>query len=88
MSYLCLHSSALGLTPDFRPHLREVPADEAEALANERGLRWIETSAKSNANVARVFDMCLEEIDKSLHPRDPNAPATQDAGDKNGCIIM
>jgi Ras family protein len=76
------------LTSDDRPNLREVQKDEAEALAKERGLRWIETSAKSNDNVTKVFDMCLEEIDKSMHPRDPNAPATQDQDDKNGCIIM
>jgi Ras family protein len=77
----------VGQKNDLEPHLREVPKDEAEALAKERGLRWIETSAKSNDNVTKVFDMCLEEIDKSINPRDPNAPATQDADDK-GCIIM
>lgn len=79
----------VGQKSDLESDQREVPAEEAEQLAKERGLRWIETSAKSNANVARVFDMCLDEIDKAMHPRDPNAPATQPGQDKDaGCIIM
>lgn len=48
--------------------LREVPQEEAKQLAQEYKLAWIETSAKSNSNVALVFDMCLEEIEKSMHP--------------------
>jgi Ras family protein len=64
-----------------------VPAEEAKKLAEERGLRWIETSAKSNANVEKVFDMCLEEIEKALHPNDTGAKAPA-SNQKEGCIVM
>lgn len=66
----------------FSGSAREVPAEEGKKLAAERGLAWIETSAKSNQNVARVFDMCLEEIEKSLHPNTGGAPKD------DGCIVM
>lgn len=70
---------------------REVPAEEAEKLAKERSLRWIETSAKCNANVARVFDMCLEEIEKSMHPTDGTAAAAgtdTTTKNKDNCVAM
>ncbi|KAG8797833.1 GTP-binding protein [Serendipita sp. 399] len=69
--------------------LREVTADEAEKLAKECNLRWIETSAKANANVTRVFDMCLEEIEKSMNPNQASAASNQNsASNKDGCIVM
>jgi Ras homolog enriched in brain len=67
-------------------------------MAEETGLAWIETSAKSNANVAAVFDLCLEEIEKAMHPERATdasgATANGSAGEKkapnkgNQCIIM
>jgi len=41
-----------------------VTAAEAEAVAKELGAAWIETSAKNNVNVAKVFELCLGEIEK------------------------
>lgn len=70
------------------PSVREVSQKEGEDFAKERGLRWIEASAKTNANVSKVFDVCLEEIEKAMHPTDPNAPAQAGKQDKEGCIIM
>jgi GTPase SAR1 family protein len=67
-------------------------------MAKETGLAWIETSAKSNANVAAVFDLCLEEIEKSMHPEratdTSGATANGTTGDKkplnkgNQCVAM
>lgn len=76
--------------------MREVPQDEARQMAKETGLAWIETSAKSNANVAAVFDLCLEEIEKSMHPERATdaSGANGSAGDKktankgNQCVVM
>lgn len=76
--------------------LREVPAEEAAQLAKERGLAWVETSAKDK-NVNVVFEMCLKEIEKVMHPEEaaaaaaaaanapPNGAATND---KDKCIAM
>ena len=66
-------------------------------MAKETGLAWIETSAKSNANVAAVFDLCLEEIEKSMHPeRATDASGAEANGSVDGkkankgnqCIAM
>lgn len=75
-----------------------MPQDEARQMAKETGLAWIETSAKSNANVAAVFDLCLEEIEKAMHPESANDASGADAngsadGKKaankgNQCIVM
>jgi GTPase SAR1 family protein len=77
--------------------LREVPAEEAAQLAKERGLAWVETSAKDK-NVNIVFEMCLKEIEKSLHPEEAAAAAAAAANAANGsangakdadkCIVM
>ena len=77
--------------------LREVPQDEARQMAKETGLAWIETSAKSNANVATVFNLCLEEIEKSMHPEratDASGAAANGSADekkpanKGNCVVM
>jgi len=66
-------------------------------MAKDTGLAWIETSAKSNANVAAVFDLCLEEIEKSIHPEratDPSAAGANGSVDekktanKGNCVTM
>lgn len=77
--------------------MREVPQDEARQMAKETGLAWIETSAKSNDNVAAVFDLCLREIEKSMHPEratDANGAAANGPADekkspnKGNCVVM
>lgn len=66
-------------------------------MAKETGLAWIETSAKSNDNVAAVFDLCLNEIEKAMHPEratdagggTANGPADQKkAANKGNCVVM
>ena len=86
-----MRRASLYLPTKLSGQRREVPAEEAEKIAKERNLRWIETSAKCNANVTRVFDMCLEEIEKSMHPNDGTAAtAATDATTKNkdNCVAM
>lgn len=41
---------------------RKVRRDEAEQLAAELGLRYVETSAKSNSNVERAFELLARDI--------------------------
>jgi len=44
---------------------------QAEALAEHLGCAWIETSAKDDINVDKVFELCLQEIEK------PNLTASE-----------
>jgi len=46
---------------------RQVQPADAEALAKSLGSAWIETSAKTNTNVAKVFELCLAEIEKKTN---------------------
>jgi Ras family protein len=66
-------------------------------MAKETGLAWIETSAKSNDNVAAVFDLCLQEIEKAMHPEratdasgaTANGPAdAKKMANKGNCVVM
>ncbi|KAI3614660.1 hypothetical protein CBS9595_003931 [Malassezia furfur] len=41
---------------------------EGKELAQQLKCAWVETSARHNANVAKVFDLMLGEIEKSLNP--------------------
>ncbi|KAG5646604.1 hypothetical protein DXG03_002908 [Asterophora parasitica] len=61
---------------------RQVEAAEGEALAKKLHATWVETSAKNNVNVAKVFDLCLIEIEKQVPPSMPE-PAKP-----SSCIVM
>jgi len=43
---------------------RQVSPGEGEDLAKANHAAWIETSAKNNINVAKVFELCLAEIER------------------------
>ncbi|GAA97719.1 uncharacterized protein L969DRAFT_106098 [Mixia osmundae IAM 14324] len=58
---------------------RQVPKEEARKLAQEWNCVFIETSAKDNDNVAKVFEDILIEIEKKINP----APEA-----KSSCAIM
>ncbi|RPD80675.1 hypothetical protein L226DRAFT_452674 [Lentinus tigrinus ALCF2SS1-7] len=60
---------------------RQVQPQEAEKLAGELDAAHIETSAKQNINVAKVFELCLAEIEK----RKPNNQAEVKG---TGCTVM
>lgn len=60
---------------------RQVQPDEGENLAKENHAAWVETSAKNNVNVGKVFELCLAEIEK-------RTPANQTEPPTSRCIIM
>jgi GTPase SAR1 family protein len=45
--------------------MRQVETAEAQALATEWKCPFIETSAKHNQNIQKVFELMLDEIEKS-----------------------
>ncbi|KAL1933903.1 hypothetical protein VTP01DRAFT_7993 [Rhizomucor pusillus] len=57
---------------------RQVSTQEGKDLAEQWGCPTVETSAKHNENVAKIFDMLIAEIEKA------NNPPTEDKG---GCVI-
>ncbi|KAI0723103.1 small GTPase superfamily [Earliella scabrosa] len=63
---------------------RQVPSKEAEDLASEIGAAHIETSAKENINVAKVFELCLAEIEK----RQPNNKPAAAKDNGSTCTVM
>ncbi|KAI1786682.1 small GTPase superfamily [Ganoderma leucocontextum] len=60
---------------------RQVQTKEAQELASELGAAHVETSAKENVNVAKVFELCLAEIEKR-QPSNKAEPKT------SSCNIM
>ncbi|TBU32965.1 small GTPase superfamily [Dichomitus squalens] len=60
---------------------RQVQKKEGEKLAEDLAAAHIETSAKENINVAKVFELCLAEIEK----RQPNNKAEPET---SRCHIM
>ncbi|KAJ7635100.1 small GTPase superfamily [Roridomyces roridus] len=69
----------VGSKSDLRTS-RRVDAQEGQQLARENQAAWIEASALQNQNVARVFELCLEEIEKTNAP--PPPPKS------SGCLVM
>jgi len=61
---------------------RQVPPNEGEELAKTNKAAWVETSAKDNVNVGKVFELCLAEIEK----RSPHGQTDQPEASK--CLIM
>ncbi|PPR06580.1 hypothetical protein CVT24_001761 [Panaeolus cyanescens] len=65
---------------------RQVQAAEGQKLAEDNHCAWIETSAKEDINVSKVFELCLAEIEKEnqQHTQTDVTPAKN----KQGCCIM
>ncbi|KAL1691729.1 P-loop containing nucleoside triphosphate hydrolase protein [Schizophyllum commune] len=61
---------------------RQVDPAEGRSLASTHNAAWIETSAKENVNVGKVFELCLEEIEKRL------SPYTEPKSSRYNCAIM
>ncbi|KAI0307143.1 small GTPase superfamily [Multifurca ochricompacta] len=59
---------------------RQVQPTEGEGLARANHAAWVETSAKNNINVAKVFELCLAEIERQA-PTKAEPPASR-------CLIM
>jgi small GTP-binding protein len=58
---------------------RQVSTEEGQALAKQWNCTFIETSAKHNQNISRVFDQMLSEIEKV---------GGGDQEKKSGCVLM
>ncbi|KAI0005037.1 small GTPase superfamily [Russula compacta] len=57
---------------------RQVQAAEGEDLAKANHAAWVETSAKNNVNVAKVFELCLAEIERQAPTKaEPEASRCQ-----------
>jgi len=61
---------------------RQVKQNEGEDLAKINKAAWVETSAKNDVNVGKVFELCLAEIEKRAPAGSSEAPAA------NKCIFM
>jgi len=61
---------------------RQVPPSEGEELAKLNKAAWVETSAKNNVNVGKVFELCLAEIEKR------SASSQTDQPEAGRCLIM
>lgn len=72
-----LYNSLVGLSNDLSLS-RKVETVEAKTLAEEFNCPFIETSARHNANVSKVFELLIAEIEKHNNP-------TPDANNK--CAI-
>ncbi|KAH9849973.1 small GTPase superfamily [Lenzites betulinus] len=60
---------------------RQVDEEEAQKLAHDLDAAFVETSAKNNVNVAKVFELCLAQIEKRQPNNKQEPPASR-------CIIM
>jgi GTPase SAR1 family protein len=53
---------------------REVNTAEIEEYAKERGLPWVETSAKTNRNVEEAFAMVIRLVREKRNPKVEEKP--------------
>lgn len=60
---------------------RQVEPSEGEQLAQMNNAVWIETSSKNNVNIAKVFELCLAEIEKRTSNSQPEPTGRR-------CLIM
>jgi Ras family protein len=61
---------------------RQVTREEGAAIAKSWGkTAFIESSARHNENVGKIFDAMVAEIEKDMNP-EPEVP------EKSGCRIM
>ncbi|KAF9560345.1 hypothetical protein CPC08DRAFT_690138 [Agrocybe pediades] len=60
---------------------RQVDPKDGQMLAKQNDCAWIETSAKENINVGKVFELCLQEIEKNTVPNQQEPQAKL-------CVVM
>lgn len=47
---------------------RQVKTEEGQAMAEEFGCAFIEASARENANVGKIFELMVTEVEKAMNP--------------------
>lgn len=47
---------------------RQIPTEDLKKQAQEWGCAYTEASARHNENVARSFELCIAEIEKTINP--------------------
>ncbi|KAF5326170.1 hypothetical protein D9611_000816 [Ephemerocybe angulata] len=53
---------------------RQVDMSDGKKLAERNGCAFVETSAKNDINVSKVFELCLQEIEKRAAPNQGEQP--------------
>jgi len=71
----------VGSKVDLAATGRQVETTEGEKLAKSTNAAFVETSAKENINVGKVFELCLAEIEKRTAPNQAETTT-------KGCFIM
>ena len=73
---------------DLADERREVPEEEAAAMAAQWGVPYIETSAKTKVNVDKVYyDLLSKVAERKTQPSE--APSTGGDGDtKCSCVLL
>ncbi|CAK7331622.1 unnamed protein product [Dovyalis caffra] len=66
----------VGNKADMDESKRAVPTSKGQALADEYGIKFFETSAKTNLNVEQVFFSIARDIKQRLADTDPRAEPT------------
>ncbi|KAH8887470.1 hypothetical protein GQ53DRAFT_827256 [Thozetella sp. PMI_491] len=62
----------VGNKSDLRPEQRQVTPEQGKELADKFKCAWTEASARYNENVAKAFELLIDEVEKS---QNPNVPA-------------
>ncbi|XP_004487032.1 ras-related protein RABE1c-like [Cicer arietinum] len=64
----------VGNKADMNERKRAVPTSKGQALADEYGIKFFETSAKTNLNVDKVFFSIVKDIKRRLDDIDSKTP--------------
>ncbi|KAG6908805.1 hypothetical protein DXG01_003252 [Tephrocybe rancida] len=60
---------------------RQVQYNEGQNLGKQLKTAWLETSAKENYNVGKVFEDCLAEIERKASPNQAEPQVSR-------CVVM
>ncbi|ODQ79284.1 hypothetical protein BABINDRAFT_64158 [Babjeviella inositovora NRRL Y-12698] len=69
----------VGNKSDLAGSQRHVEELEGRALAHEMGCGFVETSARNNENVAKCFEVLIQEVEKTNNPA---------SNDQEKCVVM
>ncbi|KAH6904431.1 P-loop containing nucleoside triphosphate hydrolase protein [Coprinopsis sp. MPI-PUGE-AT-0042] len=72
----------VGQKSDLAASARQVQIAEGEQVAKANNCAFVETSAKNGTNVSKVFELCLQEVQKR------SAPNQGEPAPGKGCNIM